>query len=71
VISRFGDIVWPPRSPDLTAPDFFLWGYLKSKVYANKPNNLGDLKAAIRHEIQLISNETLAKVMDGVLVRSL
>jgi hypothetical protein len=23
VISRFGDIEWPPHSPDLTAPDFF------------------------------------------------
>ena len=25
---------WPPRSPDLTPCDFFLWGNLKSKVYA-------------------------------------
>jgi len=33
VISGFGDVPWPPRSPDLTAPDFFLWGYLK-KVYS-------------------------------------
>jgi hypothetical protein len=24
VISRFGDEPWPPRSPDLTAPDFFV-----------------------------------------------
>jgi len=23
VISRFGDVPWPPRSPDLTAPTFF------------------------------------------------
>jgi len=26
VISRFGDIAWPAQSPDLTVPDFFLWG---------------------------------------------
>ncbi|KAJ4441785.1 hypothetical protein ANN_11643 [Periplaneta americana] len=26
--------LWPPRSPDLTTPDFFLWGYLKDRVYA-------------------------------------
>ena len=26
-ISRFGDIAWPSGSPDLTAPDYFLWGY--------------------------------------------
>ena len=23
VISRFGDIAWPARSPELTVPDFF------------------------------------------------
>jgi hypothetical protein len=34
VISRFGDVPWPLRSPDLTSPDFFLWAYLKSKVYS-------------------------------------
>ena len=28
---------WPPRSPDLTPVDFFLWGLLKSKVYKNTP----------------------------------
>ena len=33
VISSFGDVPWPPRSPDLSACDFFLWGYLKSKEY--------------------------------------
>ena len=29
VISRFGDIAWPARSPNFTVPDFFLWGLLK------------------------------------------
>ena len=33
VISKREDISWPPRSPDLTPMDFFLWGYLKAKVY--------------------------------------
>ena len=35
VISRFGNVHWPPRSPDLSVCDFFLWGYLKSKVYTS------------------------------------
>ena len=26
VISRFGDVPWPPRSPDLKDPDFFSAG---------------------------------------------
>ena len=29
-ISHYGDILLPARSPDLSACDFFLWGYLKS-----------------------------------------
>ena len=26
-------ITWPARSPDLTPPDFFLWGFVKDQVY--------------------------------------
>jgi len=44
VISRNGDIACPPRSPDLTPPDFFLWIYLKSKVLTNKPHTLLEVK---------------------------
>jgi len=47
VISRFGDVPWPPRSLDLSAPDFFLWGCLKSKVYSNRPTDLNALKENI------------------------
>jgi hypothetical protein len=32
-VGRYGPVEWPPRSPDLTPLDFFLWGYIKSKVY--------------------------------------
>ena len=46
VISGFGAVSWPPRSPELTAPDFFLWGCLK-KVYSTRPTDLHALKANI------------------------
>ena len=35
VLSRFGDQNWSLRSCDLVPLDFFLWGYLKSKIYVN------------------------------------
>ena len=35
VIALYHNVEWPPRSPDLTPCDFFLWGYLKSKVYTS------------------------------------
>jgi len=61
-ISGFGDVPWPPRSPDLTAPDFFLWGYLE-KVYITRPTDLHALKENIREEIAKLSEETLQAVM--------
>ena len=63
VISHFGDVPRPPRSPDLTAPDFFLWGYLKSKVYSRCPVDLNALKHTIWDKIVNISEETLPEVM--------
>ena len=41
---------WPPRSPDLTPCDFFLWGYLKAKVYITPPRDLDELEDRIRLE---------------------
>ena len=32
-IGKGGPVAWPPRSPDLTLLDFFLWGHIKSLVY--------------------------------------
>ena len=36
LISRFGDVPWAPRSPDLTPLHFFFWRYLKGNVYINR-----------------------------------
>ncbi|GFU68738.1 DDE 3 domain containing protein [Trichonephila clavipes] len=44
LISRFGPVNWPPRSCDLTPLDYFLWGYVKSSVYADKPQTLDHLE---------------------------
>jgi len=43
--------LWPPRSPDLTPSDCFLWGYLKGRVYQNKPRTIDAFKANITEEI--------------------
>ncbi|GBL78582.1 hypothetical protein AVEN_65178-1 [Araneus ventricosus] len=47
-IHRYGGFQeWPPRSPDLTPMDFFLWEYLKQQVYATPPPTLRDLQRRI------------------------
>lgn len=48
---------WPPRSPDLTVCDFFLWGYLKDRIYASRCNNLMELEQRIRDEFVSLNLE--------------
>ncbi|KAJ4450786.1 hypothetical protein ANN_02216 [Periplaneta americana] len=59
--------LWPPRSPDLTTPDFFLWGYLKDRVYATRPQTLDDLKHNITQEIQAKSSNEWPVTWNDVL----
>jgi hypothetical protein len=56
-IGRGGPIPWPPRSPDLTPCDFFLWGHLKEKVRHRAPQNLQQLREVIIGECQAITPE--------------
>ena len=52
LISRYGDIAWPARSPDLSVCDFYLWGHLKSVLYsAPSPRATQELKLRIKEEI--------------------
>ncbi|KAJ9582285.1 hypothetical protein L9F63_003414 [Diploptera punctata] len=53
-VGRRGPIEWPARSPDLTACDYWLWGYLKEKVYVWKPQDVDMLKLVIEEEIRAI-----------------
>ena len=54
---RRGAVEWPPRSPDLTVCDFWLWAYLRSKVY-NPPGrvfpNLTSLQETLQVELSRI-----------------
>jgi hypothetical protein len=40
---------------------FFLYGYLKSRVYFNRPNNLEDLRQRIRAEMEQISPDIIER----------
>ncbi|GFX64456.1 uncharacterized protein TNCV_4043461 [Trichonephila clavipes] len=65
LISRFGPVNWPPRSCDLTPLDYFLWGYVKSLVYADKPQTLDHLEDNIRRVIPDIRPQMLEKVIEN------
>ena len=63
VISKRGDFLWPPRSPDLAILDFFVWGHLKHKIWTvprnQKPRNIDELKRAIRRECEAIPRDMI------------
>ena len=59
-----------PRSPDLTPLDFFLWGYLKDKVYATKTATIAELRDAIEQECTQIPNEVFLAVINSITFRS-
>jgi hypothetical protein len=56
----------PTRSPDLTSAEYFLWGYLKKRVYKNKPRTIQDLRANITTEINIIDTGMLTRVSENM-----
>ncbi|GFW50589.1 uncharacterized protein TNCV_2888911 [Trichonephila clavipes] len=69
IVSRRFRYPWPPRSPDLTPADFWLWGYLKSRVYLSGPSSLPELKDAIRREVSSIHPDMLHSAVAGFVTR--
>lgn len=55
-IGRGGTQSWPPRSPDLNSLDYFLWGHLKSLVYAVPIQTEDELRNRIIVSCQTIRN---------------
>lgn len=52
-------IVWPPRSPDLTPLDFYLWGTVKEKVYATRVDTREELMERISTVFQELKGKPL------------
>lgn len=64
-IGRMGPISWPARSPDLTSPDFFAWGFIKNQVFANRPTTREDMINRIRTACASITREVLLKTVQS------
>ena len=68
LISRNADFLQPYYPLDLNPFDFYLWGYLKSRVYANPvPHNTEQLKENIRREVRRIKQTTVVSAVENLL----
>ncbi|GFY11210.1 uncharacterized protein TNCV_4471961 [Trichonephila clavipes] len=65
LISLFGPVNWPSSSCDLTPLDYFLWNYVKSLVYADKPTTAQPFEDNIRRVIADIRPQMLEKVIEN------
>lgn len=65
-IGRRGELEWPPRSPDLTPLDFFLWGYLKENVYKTPVENLQELRRRIVETCETMPPQNLINSVNSV-----
>uniref|UniRef100_A0A8C4R6A5 Uncharacterized protein n=1 Tax=Eptatretus burgeri TaxID=7764 RepID=A0A8C4R6A5_EPTBU len=52
--------IWPPRSLDLSPPDFYLWGAMKGAVYKDNPHSLQELQEV---NTKFINNISQAELM--------
>jgi hypothetical protein len=67
ILSRFEDIKLSARSPDVASvPNYFRWGYVKSKVNETRPANNDDLRQRIRECIQATPKEMPQRVMSSL-----
>ena len=69
VVSCGADVPWPARSPDLSACDYILWGYLKSRDFICKPRIIKELKQSIKEEIAAIPEQMTRRVIEYLAVR--
>ena len=53
-IGRDGPTAWPARLPVLNSLDFYIWGYLKSAVYATKVNDFQGLQQRVQNGTEMI-----------------
>jgi hypothetical protein len=69
VISLCSKLPWSVDSPDLSASDYFLWGYLKVNVCTTRPRTIDGLKIAILKEIWAIPDNMVQQTLGNLLTR--
>lgn len=70
-IGRYGPVNWPARSPDLSPLDFFLWGYVKQRVYnSNLDNNIEILKQKITEAVNSVTEDMIHNVYKEFVCRT-
>ena len=57
LIGRDGPTLWPPCSPDITPLKFFLWGYIKDRVYTTPVEDCDKLKTRLHAAVGTVTED--------------
>jgi hypothetical protein len=66
ILSRFAQIQWPPRSTDLSAPDLFLCGHLKDRLYRTNTRTIEELKESITEVVRATDEDLRRREMKNL-----
>lgn len=69
-IGRGSLFPWPPRSPDLTVLDFYLWGRIKDIVYKTRPTTPDNMIERIVNATNSISRAEIQTAISSSRTRS-
>ena len=71
-LGRGGPVAWPPRSPDLTTLDYYLWGHKKTLLYDTKVHSSAELRHHIFAVAKHIRNhpDNIATATQSLLMRA-
>ena len=65
-----GPVAWPPRSPDLTPIDYYVWCHMKTLVYESKVDSRTALRDQIFAAPEYIENhpDSVASAIQSLLI---
>ena len=70
VISNKMDIAWPPKSPDMSPLDYWLWGACDQHLKVTKPRNIEELIEHVNDYAKSIPKEQVYKAVRDIYVRA-
>lgn len=64
-IGKYGPHHWPPRSPDLSVLDYYLWGRVKDLVYRERPTIRDNMIRRIRDAIRFLDADEILRATNN------
>jgi hypothetical protein len=62
---------WPPNSPDFNPRDYFIWGFIKAKIFPKKKSQtIMELRAPIIQACNEITEDICRRVTNNITVRA-